>query len=210
MSLPTAYGTCNCDCHIYEGVSHVAPCCSPIMGEPRGPVRLAETVAHLQRELDQATYRMGVAEYQRDEMAKALDHMDGALRAADVHNLMFAAFVWGQRREKILAALETWESQKVPQPEFGGFANPANVPSNDRYSDYPDHPLAHVSQNILNIARGVLDGAALYKDVDEEFAHPIADAVIAAIYAAGGHVYLPVGAVDPEADDEAHADDQPG
>ena len=27
--LPTAHGGCNCECHRWPGVSHVAPCCYP-------------------------------------------------------------------------------------------------------------------------------------------------------------------------------------
>lgn len=27
--LPPAYNGCHCSCHVWPGVSHVAPCCSP-------------------------------------------------------------------------------------------------------------------------------------------------------------------------------------
>lgn len=29
-----AWGDCNCECHEWDGVSHVAPCCYPDLDDP--------------------------------------------------------------------------------------------------------------------------------------------------------------------------------
>lgn len=54
-----------------------------------------------------------------------------------------------------------------------------------RYDDYPDHDLFGVPQEVLDVARDVLDGVASWNDVDPDDAHPLADAVVAALHRAG-------------------------
>jgi hypothetical protein len=49
------------------------------------------------------------------------------------------------------------------------------------YAQYPDHDLRDVPLVILEAGRAYMRLAATYKDVDEEFAEPIADAVIATV-----------------------------
>jgi hypothetical protein len=44
--------------------------------------------------------------------------------------------------------------------------------------DGSDHPLKHVPQDVLDAARSILDEAADDHDVDQDMAHPIADAVV--------------------------------
>lgn len=50
-----------------------------------------------------------------------------------------------------------------------------------RYRHFPDHPLYHVSQGVLDAARRVTREAAVWKDLDAELADAIADSVVAAI-----------------------------
>ena len=46
------------------------------------------------------------------------------------------------------------------------------------YAKYPDHDLRDVPLVILEAGRAYMRMAATYNDVDEEFAEPLADAVI--------------------------------
>jgi hypothetical protein len=48
------------------------------------------------------------------------------------------------------------------------------------YAKYPDHDLHDVPLVVLEAARAYMRQAASWKDVDEEDAEPLADAVIAA------------------------------
>lgn len=52
------------------------------------------------------------------------------------------------------------------------------MPDAPDYAKYPDHPLCGVPQEILDAAREVLDGAVVWKDIADEHAHPLADAVV--------------------------------
>jgi len=54
-----------------------------------------------------------------------------------------------------------------------------------RYDEYPHHPLNGVPQEVLDVARKVLNEAALYRDVDAEFADGIADSVVSELLDAG-------------------------
>lgn len=56
--------------------------------------------------------------------------------------------------------------------------------TDSRYAHIPDHPLQHVPQSTLDVARAVLADAATWKDVDSDQADPIADAVVARLAAA--------------------------
>lgn len=49
------------------------------------------------------------------------------------------------------------------------------------YRTYPDHPLYGINKEILDCAREVTRHAAMWKDVDEDMADPIADAIIASL-----------------------------
>jgi len=53
------------------------------------------------------------------------------------------------------------------------------------YDNYPNHPLNGVPQRVLNPAREVMAGAVVWKDVAEEAADPLADAVTMALLEAG-------------------------
>lgn len=53
------------------------------------------------------------------------------------------------------------------------------------YDDYPNHPLAGVPQEVLDVARRVLTDAITWHDVDPHFAKPIADSVVLALVEAG-------------------------
>jgi hypothetical protein len=57
-------------------------------------------------------------------------------------------------------------------------------PSND-YSKWPNHPLVNTSTDILECAREVLRGAAMWKDVHPDMVEPLADAVIIGLVNAG-------------------------
>lgn len=46
------------------------------------------------------------------------------------------------------------------------------------YSDYPEHPLHSVPQEILDAAREVMRDVAIWKDVAYDMADPIADSVV--------------------------------
>lgn len=54
-----------------------------------------------------------------------------------------------------------------------------------RYSEYPDHVLANISQDVLDVAREVMRDAARVHDVEADMAAPLADAVVAALAWAG-------------------------
>jgi hypothetical protein len=49
------------------------------------------------------------------------------------------------------------------------------------YTDYPEHPLHKVPQEILDAAREALHDVAIWKDVDRDMATPIADSVVVAL-----------------------------
>lgn len=52
---------------------------------------------------------------------------------------------------------------------------------NDRYDEFPDHPLHGVPQAVLDAARAQVASAVAYNDVDAQIADPLADAVVAAL-----------------------------
>ena len=54
-------------------------------------------------------------------------------------------------------------------------------PLGSRYDAFPEHPLCGIDPAILEAARGVLRGAAEWKDVSEDMVEPIADAVVMAL-----------------------------
>lgn len=54
-----------------------------------------------------------------------------------------------------------------------------------RYAEHPGHPLEHVPQETLDIARAVLAESAQENDVDPEMADSIADGVVARLAEAG-------------------------
>lgn len=71
-----------------------------------------------------------------------------------------------------------------------------------RYAEHPGHPLEHVPQETLDIARAVLAESVQENDVDPEMADSIADAVVARLAdagllriepAVGGIVFVPPG-----------------
>lgn len=62
---------------------------------------------------------------------------------------------------------------------------PPEAASGTRYDAYPDHPLYGVPEETLEVAREVLRGGVLTKDVEEEHADALADAVVAELREAG-------------------------
>lgn len=59
------------------------------------------------------------------------------------------------------------------------------MPNADDYSKFPKHPLCGVPQEILDAGRKATKGAVERKDLRADMAHPLADAVIAEVIAAG-------------------------
>jgi hypothetical protein len=55
----------------------------------------------------------------------------------------------------------------------------------DPYSNYPDHPLRDIDPKVLDVARAVMKGGVVWKDVDPDAADPLADSVVAALAQAG-------------------------
>lgn len=53
------------------------------------------------------------------------------------------------------------------------------------YADFPTHPLCHVPESVLEVARDVMRQAIVWKDVDVDMAEPLADAVVADLVEAG-------------------------
>lgn len=53
------------------------------------------------------------------------------------------------------------------------------------YDDYPNHPLAGVSQDVLNVARSVVRDAFDWGSLDRDDAEPLADSVVSALVQAG-------------------------
>lgn len=54
-----------------------------------------------------------------------------------------------------------------------------------RYNAYPGHPLFHCPVEILEVARRVMQGAALEGDVDRDTYEQIGDSVVSALRTAG-------------------------
>lgn len=55
-----------------------------------------------------------------------------------------------------------------------------------RYDEWPNHPLAGVPQEILDVARAVTDEAAdVCHDIDPELSWPLADAIVLQLHVAG-------------------------
>jgi hypothetical protein len=59
-------------------------------------------------------------ENQNTELKKVLDNLELAVRMADYELCVFIGFVWSQRSEYILKGEETWNDQKIRDPQFGG------------------------------------------------------------------------------------------
>lgn len=54
------------------------------------------------------------------EAVAALDDADASLRFSDINRALTVAFIWGQRRERILNGEETWADQNLRPAVFGG------------------------------------------------------------------------------------------
>jgi hypothetical protein len=74
-------------------------------------------------------------EQQLAETIAALDDCDASLRAADTHRLAKCAFVWGQRREHILAGTETWADQHIGEVKVGRTASLALIDTAEQVAD---------------------------------------------------------------------------
>lgn len=57
--------------------------------------------------------------------------------------------------------------------------------TDSRYADTPGHPLEHVPQEVLDVARASLAELVPYKEIDPDMVEPIADGVVARLAEAG-------------------------
>ena len=60
-----------------------------------------------------------------------------------------------------------------------------------RYDDYPGHPLYGVPEELLEVAREVMREAAMWKDVNPDYADALGDSVVAELLEAGYRITGP-------------------
>jgi hypothetical protein len=70
---------------------------------------------------------------------------------------------------------------------FPAFARPSRrgIRFVTEYDEHPEHPLSGLPQEVLDVARHVLDDPIIAKCIESGMAHPLADAVVAALRQAG-------------------------